>query len=76
MMDLVMETMIAMKNMHHENQMLTKRMLDLTKDKLNISNIFEKSGQKRLKNANHVSPTRPKVEADMKEVTWKIFLDD
>ena len=36
MMDLVMETMIAMKNMQHENQMLTKQMLYLTKDKLNM----------------------------------------
>ena len=76
MMDLIMETVLAMKNMQHENQMLTKQMFELTKDKLNISNIIEEDDQKRLKKANRMRPTRPKVEADMEEVTWKIFLDD
>ena len=75
MMEIVTETLISMKNMQHENQLLNRQILELTKDKLNMSS-FEEDGQKRLKKSNRIKPTRPKIDTDMDEISWKIFLDD
>ena len=77
MMEVVTEALISMRNMQHENQMMNKQILELTKDKLNVSNIEDPSvtGVQSTK-SNRIKPTRPKIEGGMDEIDWKILLDD
>jgi len=77
MMEVVTEALISMRNMQHENQLMNKQILELTKDKLNVSNIEDPSvtGVQSTK-SNRIKPTRPKIEGGMDEIDWKILLDD
>ncbi len=74
MMDLIMEMMSSMKNIQKDNQMLNQQIMELTKDKLNMSSISEE-GQKK-KHLSRSKPNRPTIEVNMEEISWKIFLDD
>ena len=76
MMELITESLISMRNMQHENQQMNRQIMELTKDKLNMSAIDEGDQKQRLKKSNRMKPTRPKIETDMEEVSWKIFIDD
>ena len=77
LMEVVTETLISMRNMQHENQLMNRQILELTKDKLNMSTIEEPSVTGVCANKNNrIKPTRPKIEGGMDEIDWNILLDD
>ena len=77
MMECVTEALIAMRNMQKDNQMMNQQLLEMTREKMNKSSIAGGGSPSMApKNIVRMKPTRPKIEAQMDEIEWKIFLDE
>ena len=77
MMECVTEALIAMRNMQKDNQMMNQQLLEMTREKMNMSSIAGGGSPSMApKNIVRMKPTRPKIEAQMDEIEWKIFLDE
>ena len=75
----VMDTMVAMRNMQHENQMLSKQMLELTREKLDGTIKREEQemqgdGDTRRK-MMRPRAVRPIIEEGVDDFSWNLFLD-
>jgi hypothetical protein len=77
MMETVTEALCSMRNMQQDNQMMNRQILELTKEKLNMSPIpTDNVSGFQTRSVNRIKPTRPKIEAGMDEIDWKILLDN
>ena len=76
MMQMMMECLVSMKNMQHDNQRMNQQILELSKERMNVSTVVEETVSEKTKFAGRIKPTRPKIEAGMDEIDWKILLDD
>ncbi len=76
MMRVLTEVIISMKNMQHDNQRMNQQILELSKERMHVSSIMSETAPEKMTSGVRIKPTRPKVEAGMDEIDWKIFLDD
>ena len=76
MMRMMMECILSMKNMQHDNQLLNKQILELSKERMSASAIVNESLSEKAKYGARIKPTRPKIDVGMDEIDWKILLDD
>lgn len=75
MMECVTEALVAMRNMQKDNQVMNQQLLEMTREKMSMSSIAD-SPSMAPKNTVRLKPTRPKIDAQMDEIEWKIFLDE